>query len=292
MVKGAGALEGYWQHVSVGRITTPTNLALVILLAYTLADTTWLFLHGGDIPHSVVGSVATSPEVAGAQERRSLSELAQWHLLGEAGSTPQTAPQPVEAPETQLNLKLKGLFAVDNPDSAMAIIAADGRDELSYRVGQNVSGAAIVHQILHDRVILKRGERFETLMLPKELLEEGVGASAPETSSSSSSGPVRSLPGLRDRIMQDPQQAMSMIQARPVKEGGELKGYRVSPGKERALFARAGLRPNDVVTQVNGVSLSDTAELGKVMQQFRNSPRVELTVERGGRPLTLSLDLK
>lgn len=287
-------MQGYLRAVSVPRITMLANTVLVLILAYTLAGVTWLVVAGYPQPYVPVSLDSPDGGVK-SSEAPSLTSLAAMHLLGESGKTEVVEQEePIDAPETRLNLELKGLFAGDRPEAAMAIIASSGKDEQSYRVGQSVAGAATVHQIFPDRVILKRGGRFETLTLPKELLPgqertrvKGGAGSSPQTGAA-----VRSLPGLQKRIMKNPQQALSMIDARPEMDGGELKGYRLRPGKERQLFSRAGLRPNDVVTEVNGISLSDTARLGELMQQFNNSSRVELTLERAGQPVSLSLDLK
>ena len=287
-------MQGYLRAVSIPRLAMLANTVLVLMLAYTLAGVTWLVVAG--YPQSYLPVSLDSPGTgAKGSEAPSLASLAGMHLFGEAGKTEVVEQEePIEAPETRLNLELKGLFAVDRPEAAMAIIASGGRDEQSYRIGQSVTGAATVHQILPDRVILKRGERFETLTLPKDLLpaQEAAPARGGGGASPQRGGAVRTLPGLQQRIMKDPQQALSLIDARPEMEGGQLKGYRLQPGKERALFSRAGLRPNDVVTEVNGIPLSDTARLGELMQQFNNSSRVELTLERAGQPVTLSLDLK
>lgn len=301
MLQGANRFEGYLRAVPVSRIAMLANITLILLLAHTLAGLTWSFIQGGEgasVPLAV--TLDTRAESA-ANKPPSLQKLAGMHLLGEAGRAAEVEQsEPIDAPETRLNLELKGLFAVDRPEVAMAIIAASGKDEMSYRVGQNVAGAATVHQILPDRVILKRGDRFETLTLPKDRIpgvdgsnsQAGVNSSAGRGAVSSRGTAVRPLPGLRQRIMSDPQQALSLVQAQPVMENGQLQGYRVNPGDERELFARAGLRPGDVVTQVNGLPLSDPSQLGELMQQFTSSPRVDVTVERAGRPVTLTLDLQ
>ncbi|MFO7592799.1 MAG: type II secretion system protein GspC [Pseudomonadota bacterium] len=270
------------------------NIAIILLLAHTFARLTWQ-LAGVSTPSSSYTAVFPTFEVEKRADSPSLSELAAMHLLGEVNADIEPVnSEPVEAPETRLNLELKGLFAVNRPEAAMAIIAADGRDERSYHVGDNVAGAATVHQILPDRVILKRGERFEALMLPKDLLKDldRGGARTKTPASRKPEGQVRRLPGLRQRIQDNPQEALNLIKASPVMDNGTVKGYRVMPGIERQMFASAGLRPNDVVTQVNGIPLSDPKQIGQVMQQLSSTRRVEVTVERNGQPVTLSVDLE
>lgn len=294
MVQGVDTVRGYLRKVPISRLTMLVNITIILLLAHTFARLTWQVAGGSGVSSSYTAALP------GFQTDRrsnapSLSELAALHLLGEVNAEiePENI-EPVEAPETRLNLELKGLFAVNRPEAAMAIIATEGRDEKSYHVGDNVAGAATVHQILSDRVILKRGGRFEALMLPKDLLtDQKSKRTRPRTTvSREPAGQVRRLPGVRDRIQNNPQEALNMIKAAPVLENGTLKGYRVMPGKERQLFARAGLRPNDVVTQVNGIPLSDTEQLGKVMQQLGSNSRVDVTVERNGQPVTLSVELE
>lgn len=70
-----------------------------------------------------------------------------------------------------------------------------------------------------------------------------------------------------------------------------IKGYRVNPGKQRRLFHGTGLRAGDVVTSVNGIALSDPAQMATLFAQFKSASRFDLTVERGGRPTSLTIDL-
>lgn len=294
MVQRFDSVWGYLRKVPVSRVTLLANILIILLLAHTFARLTWQLV-GGSSASSSHTAVLPGFQTDKRSDVPSLSELAALHLLGEANAKLEPVDnEAVEAPETRLNLELKGLFAVSRPEAAMAIIAADGRDEKSYHVGDNVAGAATVHQILPDRVILKRGGRFEALILPKELLMDKKSATTQRQPAATrpSSVPVRRLPGVRDRIQNNPQEALKMIQAAPVLENGTVKGYRLMPGRERQLFARAGLRPNDVVTQVNGIPLSDTEQLGKVMQQLGSNSRVDVTVERNGQPITLSVELE
>ena len=90
----------------------------------------------------------------------------QTHLLGRY-QPKMTAAASANAPDTQMNLILKGVLA-GGAKIAFAIIAqGQGGAEDFYGIGDQVSGA-ILREVHADRVILERNGRFETLRLPEE----------------------------------------------------------------------------------------------------------------------------
>ncbi|WP_369434679.1 PDZ domain-containing protein [Psychromonas sp. MME1] len=68
----------------------------------------------------------------------------------------------------------------------------------------------------------------------------------------------------------------------PVREDNEIKGYRVSPGKDKDLFEEAGLQSGDLAVEVNGVDLTDMQEALGLMKMLPTMSEITLTVERGG----------
>jgi S1-C subfamily serine protease len=53
----------------------------------------------------------------------------------------------------------------------------------------------------------------------------------------------------------------------------------------------AGLRVNDVITQVDGQAIDDSHPLKDVLRQFHPGDRVSLTLRRGGQTLTVQVTL-
>lgn len=284
--------------VDISRFTGGLNALLVILLAYSMALLTWQAL-------SSSSGETTTPvpfPSSGAAARRSgpdLGSVAALHLFGEAGSVPVADEAPIDAPETRLKFTLKGVFADSRKESAMAIISSGSNDEKSYRVGEMVASAATLHQILADRVILERSGQLETLYLPKDAdislpapaFQRAVPSNITNVSPATRDPGSTPMGGVRKQLMDNPQDALQLINAQPVMENGQLTGFRVSPGKDRALFARAGLRPGDVVTAVNGMQLSDATQMGQVFQQLKSAQQLQVTINRGGREQQLELKL-
>ncbi len=284
--------------VDVSRLTGGLNALLVILLAYSMALLTWQALSSSSSETTALLPLPSSSAVS-RSSGPDLGSVATLHLFGEAGSVPVAAEAPIDAPETRLKFTLKGVFADSRKESAMAIISSGSNDEKSYRVGDMVASAATLHQILADRVILERSGQLETLYLPKDAdisspapaFQRAVPSNISNVSPATRNLGGDSMQGVRKQLMENPQDALQLINAQPVMENGQLTGFRVNPGKDRALFARAGLRPGDVVTAVNGMQLSDATQMGQVFQQLKSAQKLQVTINRGGREQQLELKL-
>ncbi len=305
------------------RLVPWINSLLVLLLAYSLAGTAWRLWPQPPISGQLLTPLH-SPSTTDPDPAHNLDSVAALHLFGEKGEE-VTAPveTAIDAPETRLSLTLKGIVALSEGGNGRALIAEGSSAEKVYKVGDSLSGGAVLHEVLSDKVILKRGGRFETLTLPRDRValpggEVGgrslaTGMATPSARREASSrralvdpasgnsvnrSPVnrgntisQQLSSLRDEIASNPQQAFDLIQAQPVMENGSVKGYRVSPGKQRRLFHGTGLRAGDVVTSVNGIALSDPAQMATLFQQFKTASSFDLVVERGGRQTNLTVNL-
>jgi S1-C subfamily serine protease len=69
-------------------------------------------------------------------------------------------------------------------------------------------------------------------------------------------------------------------------DGGQ--GLRLFPGRNRAAFAQLGLRPGDVVTAINGLSVAGQ-NWDDLMAAMKDSGSATVTVVRGGQPQQLEL---
>jgi general secretion pathway protein C len=56
--------------------------------------------------------------------------------------------------------------------------------------------------------------------------------------------------------------------------------------------AKLGLKPDDVVTSVNGIPLDSPARLPQLLENLKSASRVEATLQRDGKPTTVSVNLK
>lgn len=279
---------------------------LIIGIGFSAAQLTWLLLPNTNTNGTAAPRLTSTPTTAAMnQQRQRVEAVTDLHLFGKADdAAPKTNPVPTEnVPETQLNLTLRGVFAAHDQKEAFAIIANAGGNDQHYKVGTQIPGGVTVKEIHADHVLLSRGGRLETLRLPKNSASFGSDTtkSSPvprgarprnRAPMSPAGGSVsQQLQGYRDRILSNPMEAMDLVQMQPVTEAGKLKGYRLSPKRDRQLFRQAGLRPGDVVTSVNGISLSDPASMGQVMSLLSTANSFNLVVERGGREENVFVNL-
>jgi len=169
-------------------------------------------------------------------------------------------------------------------------------------VDDKLPGGAVLKEIAPDRVILQsRAGRMETLRLPKEFGGSGraVRGTATTRVNSKSAGRNKITPRIsaaelrsyRDKMLSNPQELVGLIRTRPVKENGQIKGYKLFPGKDRALFNRLGLRSGDVIVSVNGMELSDPASGLALLGQLSSATEMSVVVERRGQRQTVTLSL-
>lgn len=265
--------------LSMDKWARAAGLLGIVAVAMAMAQLTWRV-----VPQPVGSSTGQLPAAArqvGASQR-SIADLIESQLFGLPLAQPGGA---IDAPETTLNLTLRGIFALDS-QRALAIIASGGSDELPYKVGDTLPGGAKVHEIAPDKVILERGGRFETLTLPKESLD--LNAAMPGAAVAK---PAARLGEIRNRLRANPAEVISMNAVQPVMENGQLKGYRLGDNPYMPVLREAGLMPGDVVTRVNGIAVTDQARAAEVLNQLSSAGHIVLEVERGGTPVTLSVDL-
>ncbi|MGE3479870.1 MAG: type II secretion system protein GspC [Gammaproteobacteria bacterium] len=286
------------------RIIILVQVALVLLLAATLAELTWKL-----IPAPAQNLAPPSEVFGGTTARRSearpgvMWDLAKWHLFGEKPVISET-PSVESLPETQLNLTLSGVVASGSMTGGGAIIAAPGGVEAFYPVNSQLPGGAMLKEVHPDRVVLERNGRLETLRLPKEGLgnvsgaqsEVSAGGQAAQSRAASrgGAGPAAvpaNLREFRDLVLTDPQSAGSLVQINPKSADGRFVGYELQPGQDVALFSRAGLAPGDIVTSINGVRLDSPAKALSLLRGLSSADEVRLEIERGGVPQSLIVNI-
>jgi len=274
------------------RLPLVATLLLIALLAQALAQLTWKILPAQQQAVVLPTAPTHTVERAGENQSVTINRIGQWHLFGEIQkAAPKAVAQVTEAPDTHLNLKLRGLLATSNAVTARAIIADGKGAEESYAIGQQLPGGAVLREIYADRVILEYRGRLEALRLPKEA-SANVSVTQNTTSRSSGRGVNQAstaentalLRQYRDALTNNPQSLMNLVNATPVteKDSGMLKGYRIRPGKDRSLLGRFGLKSGDVVTGVNGVALNNPIKALEIMRDLSTATSVTLDVERNG----------
>lgn len=286
-------------------------VVLIVLIAARAADLTWRLLEA-PADQAAVPVPPADVVSGGGAEAGTLAALADWHPFGEppeeeAARIP--AEDVLDAPETSLNLTLTGTLehqalpergSTILPEAGTAVIAS-GRGEKVYRTGDTIDGGngAKLHSVYRDRVMLDPGggRPLEKLSFPKPDQLSRSPARANSSLSVAAQRPTRSAPGpdtasalaatLSDVAMTLGQHMRITQQA----EGGKVIGYRLQPQGDGQVFSALGFEPGDVLTEVNGKRLDDTANVAQVLQTLGETSQANVTVRRNGADQILVIDI-
>lgn len=277
------------------RLPDAVALVLVVALGWQLAGLTWAALPE---PASARIPAASAAEASGSGSETGeapTARLARLHLFGEATADDDRQRSPeteTDAPETQLNLTLLGVYA-PGESGGLAIIATGGGPEKVYAVGDTIAGSARITGIFEDRVVLRRDGRAETLRMELAKVASGQADRQAQTrGDNQGQGIIERARALRERIRQNPLELARMVRFQPYVEDGELVGFRIQPRSDEAqILKEAGIRPSDVVTRVNGIPLNDRAQGNRALRELRDASMINVTILRNGRREQLSIPL-
>ncbi|WP_100642474.1 type II secretion system protein GspC [Alteromonas facilis] len=292
-------------HLIQQRQSSIRFVVVCLLALYLLAFLAQLIWRVIPTPESI--NSATQPAVvtatgSTASARVNLSRIKNLQLFGRFNpqvEVQQPTQTVTDAPETKLNLVLTGVVATTEQDAGAAIIAYRNAQQ-TYGIGEKIEGTnASLQEVFADRVIIRNGARNETLMLDGvDFDEANKKRSQSATTSSTRTSTPTSRPALSDSAIAATQQLRSQptkftdfLSISPAQADGELLGYRVQPGKNPALFEAAGLTAGDVITEINGLDVTDPQQAREAMGELQTADSLQLTVLRDEQYLTLYLDL-
>lgn len=279
-------------------------LLCIYLLAYA-ADLLWRLVPAPEDSTNAVSINRTLPGNNRAKQQIDINAIQQLNLFGDATEKPvEAAPVVQEAPETNLNLTLTGLVASTVDKDGAAIIDNRGQQN-TYGIGDEVDGTkATVSEVLRDRIIINNGGRMETLMLdghefnaaaqaqrspkPNPVIanraQDRVRKPSVQTLAPATADAARAL-------RSSPSKFTDFISIQPNREAGKITGYKVNPGRNPALFQEVGLKPGDVLTEINGLDLSDFRQSTEAMKMLRSADSLQITLSRKGEITSLELEL-
>ncbi|MDX1403814.1 MAG: type II secretion system protein GspC [Woeseiaceae bacterium] len=266
------------------------TLALVVAIAWQLARIIWLLIPGsaGDDAAITPPSQLQSPGARSAGQV-DVQSIAGAHLFGQAsGEGPvQPAPESYEdLAETRLSLLLKGTMAANDQKSAVAFIEDNRKEQKIYFIGDTVTAGTTLHAVYADRVVLNRSGTLELLRLPKEFPK---GSSVTRRNRTAVNRTASSPQSIQSVVSENATQLADVIRPTPYYVSGQMQGYRVYPGRNRKQFAALGLRPGDLIKDIDGAALTDPQQAMQVFQNLGDAEQVSVTVERNGQPEVLIL---
>lgn len=193
----------------------------------------------------------------------------------------------VVRPLAELGLSLRGTI-VGPKEIARAIIEEKGKQEL-YRQDDEVKGARIL-AIYRNKVIMNVDGQEQMLLVEEE--KGRIAPSARTAARSTSRSTAPSIPSGMSDIMSNLDEYIGKARVIPYFKGGEPYGFRVSNVDKESIIYELGVRSGDILRSVNSIPIRSPEDAFKAYQDLQNDPSVEVEIERGGQPTTLTVPLQ
>ena len=276
------------------------SLILVVVLGIIVAKLMWLIITPKQ--QSMTQVQAVENITIQAKEKINYGKLiANQHLFGVVEvkkepiiETPKITKTTNVAP-TKLNLKLHGIVAFKDSKDGYALISSSSGPQKVYGKGDSIQEGVTVSEILSDKVVLDNRGNSEELLLPVKNIKSskkttasnspnlpGINDRNPSSFKRNTTADV-DLSAIRQEALSSPQKLMDIASPSPAIVNGKFLGFRVQPGRKRKLFRQLGFRPNDIITEVNGIILDDASKGAMVLGELAQASDLSVTVKRGSK---------
>jgi general secretion pathway protein C len=259
-------------------IALVSTLALVIFTASIISKVIWQVLEkDNSFPASKTLDINTT--------ETSVNPRLPSDLFGSLASTEPAKYSKIE--KTRLNLVLVGILAKqENPS---VIIKQQGDKENIYQINDFITPTTILKEVFSDYVVLERNGNLEKLEIIRKGLEESNTNNAPsyEISNSNKSKLSQYLKDLNNK----PENLFNVLSVEPNYSNGELRGFIISPGTEKALFEGLGFQKNDIILNINNNELTNLSQAFKLKNVLVEQKLFNFKVERKGQIKFLTINL-
>lgn len=282
------------------------NLLLVVALGILASKLMWMIVSPVKKSNLQIEDIGI---VAEAQKKviNYGKIIADSHLFGEIKKikvikkeTP-TAPVKKVVTPTKLNLKLHGIVAYQDK-KGFALISSSGGAQKVYGEGEEIQKGVTISKIYPEKVTLNNHGQDEDLLLPKKtnrksaptrntratrptnLLHNKPGEPTFGNSASRKNNAEKKsfdIAKFREEAIASPQKLMEIARPSPAMVNGQFIGFRVQPGNQRKVFRQLGFRPNDIITEVNGILLDSASKGAQVLAELAQASSLSIKVTRG-----------
>jgi general secretion pathway protein C len=279
---------------------------LVVVIAYQAASLTRRLLEAPAV-QTAVPMPAPAPASESPASPGSYGPLHGWKPFGEPpapGELLSAAPADFDnLPTTTLPHRLWGTNGASKDPWASATISSDDRgSQFTYFIGDTIkdaNGATLV-AVFPTEVVLEFPDRHrEILPLPDAEEMARAGGRSQGRRLTASPAPAQAQPqALLTRAVQT-QEALSSAAALlqnnvrivPKLENGQTVGFVLTPTGNAEIFDELGFEPGDVLTEVNGIRLSDPANLPRAFSALAESAQTQATIRRNDQMQTIVVDM-
>ena len=213
-----------------------------------------------------------------------------------------------------LNVRLYGTVAASPMQFSWAILSEDDNNatQAVFRIGDSVYGRGRLKRVYRNKVVIVRPDGTEETVerysgpppsKPEPIQRPRASRSRNRKNDDLKLGEtIRKVGENQYEIDQSEiQTAMNNLDklatsARIVphydRDSGKIDGFKVYRIKPNSFYKKFGLRNGDVITKINGYEMNSTEKALQLYQQLSTQRSFSVEIVRGGRPLTLELNVR
>jgi general secretion pathway protein C len=171
-----------------------------------------------------------------------------------------------------------------NSREGYADIGVNAHWPQTYRAGAILANGARLEEIYSDHVILAHEALRTSLYILGHTPPAGAHALVASLITVGGTTPApAAVADSRDALTE-------VVRIAPLFEGDHVRALELYPSAHSSLFERLGLEPGDRVIAIDGEALTDSKQAIEELRRLTAGASVNVTIERGGRHQTLSLD--
>ena len=257
-----------------------TELLIVAVLAIFAARILWLVIAPGGAVSGTQPMVQSQTAASGAETRDLAGDMSLLVTTNPFSRVAEPVADIEEAPETKLNLVLKGVRASADGTGVAMIVMPNNRLSI-FAPGETVLEGVVLDRVYGDRVTLRKNGQIEALLMASGADRLAVLSAPGEPNPNVSAERQSEEPGL---ISTTASEFLANLVINPVHRGQDFVGYEVGSRGNQQLLEQSGLKTGDIILSVDGVSVGSSSP-GDLAMKLSSLQKVRLRVDRDGQQI-------
>lgn len=216
---------------------------------------------------------------------------------------------PYDAPVCE-NARVRLIVAGESPEWSLAAIEPAKGGSVLRRSGAEVDGKTVEH-IGWDRVWLRSGDELCQMEIGSEANRKAAKAPATKAAKAPATPRRGALPqeiasriqrvsetefnverSAIDMILEQQSALMRTARVTPVQKDGKVAGMKLNRIRSGTLLDTLGMKNGDTLRSINGFELADPQRALEAYARLRSADRLSVAIERGGKPMTIDVNIR
>jgi type II secretion system protein C len=213
--------------------------------------------------------------------------------------------------DSALGLTIMGTIVRAGTGSGVALVKENSSGSVkAVKSGNPVASNNYVVQEVHAKyMILQRADKSLLLVFQDKFAREFSGGKiasdpAPKSLASSSTDyfreegfernrdQVKMSAAYRDKLVnQELAKVLMQATAEPAVENGAIVGFKFSQIDPDSVYAKSGLRDDDIVTGINGQKLNSVGDAVTLLKSLKNADQLDIEFKRSATPQRIQINV-